>query len=379
MLLFSGQKIPGLEARIAGLEAELISQQTKNLEQEKRIALLKEESMWLANLGAKIFSLLVKFNSFNDSLLQLQKSLGHNAEVMREHRISAIEAQSASMASQHATNHMVDDFQILESQSELVAGTVLALEERVQQIERIVHLIKEIADQTNLLALNAAIEAARAGEAGRGFSVVADEVRKLAERTASATGEIGKLVYEIRNQTGISTQQIGQLAENAVRYSNDAKETSYTLRNLLNLSSQMELVISSSALRSFSELAKVDHVVYKFRIYQVLFGISVETPEHFSDHTSCRLGKWYYEGQGKMDFSQLASYKSLDEPHRLFHHYAISAIHEHMHGNTANALKNVDAMEHESLKVIAALEALANESESISSSKQEQGGDIELF
>jgi methyl-accepting chemotaxis protein len=71
---------------------------------------------------------------------------------------------------------------------------IIALAGRVNEVERILRVINEIADQTNLLALNAAIEAARAGDAGLGFAVVADEVRRLAERTKAAAGDIAKLV-----------------------------------------------------------------------------------------------------------------------------------------------------------------------------------------
>ena len=50
-----------------------------------------------------------------------------------------------------------------------VAQSIATLDERSQEVGKIVDLISGIAEQTNLLALNAAIEAARAGDAGRGL------------------------------------------------------------------------------------------------------------------------------------------------------------------------------------------------------------------
>ncbi len=34
-----------------------------------------------------------------------------------------------------------------------------------------------------------------------------------------------------------------------------------------------------------------------------------------SDHTLCRLGKWYYEDDGKHCFSQLPGYTEIEAPH----------------------------------------------------------------
>jgi len=99
-----------------------------------------------------------------------------------------------------------------------LAERVAGLGSQAEGVGRIMGVISDIADQTNLLALNAAIEAARAGEAGRGFAVVADEVRKLAEKTMSATRDVGLAIEGIQEQvrqTVSGVRDMGGLTDEA--------------------------------------------------------------------------------------------------------------------------------------------------------------------
>ncbi len=116
---------------------------------------------------------------------------------------------------------MMQTMEVLKESVAHTADRIRALGDRSQTIGRIVQTINEIAEQTNLLALNAAIEAARAGDHGRGFAVVADEVRKLAERSATATKEIGVIVGETVTETteAVTAMRLGsqQVEEGVAR------------------------------------------------------------------------------------------------------------------------------------------------------------------
>lgn len=96
---------------------------------------------------------------------------------------------------------------------------MVAMDQDVQSIVKIVSLINDVAEQTNLLALNASIEAARAGEAGRGFAIVAEEVRDLAEQSGQSAKSITAIMEAIRSK---SEYMVGALNES---YSGSTKRT----------------------------------------------------------------------------------------------------------------------------------------------------------
>jgi hypothetical protein len=195
--------------------------------------------------------------------------------------------------------------------------TVQALSQRAQDVASILVLIKDISDQTNLLALNAAIEAARAGEHGRGFAVVADEVRKLADRTDKAITEINISLQSMKQDVTTIGEKFEQVQE-SIEESNESIGSFNT--NMEHNAQMMRATFMSTehtAERVFMSLAKLDHIIWKVNTY--LSAITQKEQFAFVDHHNCRLGKWYYEGEGSEFFKKTSSYASLENPHSIVH------------------------------------------------------------
>ncbi len=220
-------QLEGIVGKVGSASEELSSQvkhSTQGAEDQKQR--ITETATAMEQMNATVLEVAKNASNAADGANKAKNEAGEGAKIVDESIKSIARVQEMSST---------------------VKESLDGLGDRAQQIDSIMNVIDDIADQTNLLALNAAIEAARAGDAGRGFAVVADEVRKLAEKTMSATKEVGESITTIQQGAKDNIQGMDkavQAVEEATQLVNRSGEA---LENIVQLSQEVADQINSIA------------------------------------------------------------------------------------------------------------------------------------
>ncbi|TDQ37802.1 chemoreceptor zinc-binding protein [Thiopseudomonas denitrificans] len=338
------------------LENQQLHQQIAQLEQQQaqlQARLHHQERERTTHQGV-----YTSLGSFGNSLNGVKNSFMNLVDTLNIERDSALKAAEQSDTNRIAFERIAENLQATFRLMHQAAEQVSSLSQRAEEIGGFVQLIQDVANQTNLLALNAAIEAARAGEAGRGFAVVADEVRNLAQRTSDATEDISRLVQDIQNETRNAREIMDRGATDAGSHATESQQAVLSMHELLELSRRMEQAISDSAILANVELANIDELELKLEVYKVFFGISDTLPEDFPDEQHCRLGQWYYQGDGRELFADMQDYRSMESPHKAVHDQAVNAVRYYRAGQLEQALQALNAMEHANHTVMQGLNSM---------------------
>ncbi len=170
--------------------------------------------------------------------------------------------------------------EIITSSTREMTGLIGRIQQDMNEIGKIVGIIKDIASQTNLLALNAAIEAARAGDAGRGFAVVAAEVKSLAQESRKSAENIAEMIGSLQSKS-VEAGKSSEITAKAVAEGNTAlTETLKAFGELVISVEEISTNIEQVASMSEEQAASTEEIAASVQeVSRLLEGTSKEAVE----------------------------------------------------------------------------------------------------
>ncbi len=247
------------------------------------------------------------------------------------------------------------------------------LVERVNSVAKLMELIQRIADQTNLLELLhitnniSSLTTQFSQDLHQGVTDTLHITQTLAELNKNLQQQ-GARFEEIATTTKVQAQSATTISERNHTITESMQKSKVIVFDMgsaiYKLSKMIDGYRSSTISKNFIisqediiELAITDHLLWRWKIYNLLLGFETMTEQDVGSPKESRLGEWYY-GTGKKLLGDERAYVELEQSFIHVHEIAKKAVREYNAGRKNEAEKYLKEISEESFVVIDKLKAL---------------------
>ena len=161
-------------------------------------------------------------------------------------------------------------------------------------------------------------------------------ILQIAANMEQQNRTIGTFIREI---SGLSSE-----ANNLVDNCNETGELLFKISRLVDSVRGRVARFSASLPRTqWIELYKTDHVVYTWRIYNMILGYEKLDAEKMANYRTCKLGVWYYSVT-EPRIKGLKAFTELEQHHINLHRLGKEAILAYQMGNLDQANQTFNDM-----------------------------------
>jgi methyl-accepting chemotaxis protein len=205
---------------------------------------------------------------------------------------------------------------------------------------------------------NASVEVSKTTEL---MNQVGDVLNEIVTATSEVRDQITTIATAIDEQA-CTTDDVVQNVEKTSNIAQEMERESIEIMKEVN-----KMIASAEDLRKTTtgfktkgnellilDLAMTDHRLWVNRISFCIKGGEHIDPGTLSDHTMCRLGKWYYS-EGRDLCGQMHSFNNMEHPHKRLHALGREIVSVYNSGNTQRAKDMYVELEGISKGIIAAL------------------------
>ncbi|MDD1729888.1 MAG: methyl-accepting chemotaxis protein [Methanospirillum sp.] len=229
----------------------------------------------------------------NSGLIQILKAMDDlsatvNQVAVRTDEVSKLTTEADSLSQEGVTLARVAEngMEGITKSTQDSKQIIEDIRRQMEEIGKIVGLIRDISDQTGLLALNAAIEAARAGEAGLGFAVVADEVKTLAQETQASAENIATIIENLQKRSILASDAMEKTSAEVTAGGEALHDTLSSFTRIVELINTINHTAGDVAAATEEQAAAVQEITASIHEVGGLVGDTTKEAENSSRSTN---------------------------------------------------------------------------------------------